>query len=622
MEFKNVVFNAARDGKYHRLKMFLDNRPKEEIHMLVSTPTNGATPLVVASRNGHVEVVEYLITKCGADIEQVGSVIFDNETIEGAPALWCAAAAGHLAIVKSLISHGACVNSTTKTNSTPLRAACFDGHYQIVEYLVEKGADIEIANRHGHTCLMIACYKGHLKIAKFLVEHNAQTNRKSVKGNTALHDCAESGSLEILKLLLQHGAKMDIDSYGMTPLLAAAVTGHTAVAEYLISLSSCSRKEKIDALELLGATYVDKKRDMKGALDLWKRAMEERTQFPFVKKLVLPHSVPAYNNAVEVDSVEKLDKLICDPDEMRMQALLVRERILGPAHPDTSYYIRYRGAVYADTDNFERCIGLWMYALDMQQKILEPLNPMTHSSLVSFAELFSFMMSDTWANRRRCGPSVAFYDIQCVFHKALKEIEAALNHMKKMQPAEREFNNFHRTLVIVMHLIGLLCRLEPHLSIEEKENLKRSVYKLVKLGPRGCNGLTPLHLACLRESSSLGRYPVCTFPSPEVVELLLEVGASPNIVDNDGNTPLHITALNKPSAHRIFKMLLNYGGHLDACNAKGETALNLTHSIALLDVFPVRHLTLKCLAARVINKQDLPFKELIPLNLVDFVLSH
>ena len=35
-----------------------------------------------------------------------------------------------------------------------------------------------------------------------------------------------------------------------------------------------------------------------------------------------------------------------------------------------------------------------MYALDMQQKILEPLSPMTQSSLLSFAELFSFMMSD------------------------------------------------------------------------------------------------------------------------------------------------------------------------------------------------------------------------------------
>ena len=60
---------------------------------------------------------------------------------------------------------------------------------------------------------------------------------------------------------------------------------------------------------------------------------------------------------------------------MRMQALLVRERILGPAHPDTSYYIRYRGAVYADMGHFERCITLWMYALDMQQKMLEPLSP-------------------------------------------------------------------------------------------------------------------------------------------------------------------------------------------------------------------------------------------------------
>ena len=46
--------------------------------------------------------------------------------------------------------------------------------------------------------------------------------------------------------------------------------------------------------------------------------------------------------------------------EYHLQALLVRERILGPAHPDTSYYIRYRGAVYADMGHFERCITLWM----------------------------------------------------------------------------------------------------------------------------------------------------------------------------------------------------------------------------------------------------------------------
>ena len=64
---------------------------------------------------------------------------------------------------------------------------------------------------------------------------------------------------------------------GMTPLLAAAVTGHIHIVEYLIADPDLvSRKEKIDALELLGATFVDKKRDMLGSYKLWKRAMEDR----------------------------------------------------------------------------------------------------------------------------------------------------------------------------------------------------------------------------------------------------------------------------------------------------------------------------------------------------------
>lgn len=79
-------------------------------------------------------------------------------------------------------------------------------------------------------------------------------------------------------------------------------------------------------------------------------------------KRVTSSPIAAYENTVEVQSVEQvrkmdlvatglvkifsqlfvfqLEEIISDPDEMRMQALLVRERILGPAHPDTSYYIR------------------------------------------------------------------------------------------------------------------------------------------------------------------------------------------------------------------------------------------------------------------------------------------
>lgn len=190
---------------------------------------------------------------------------------------------------------------------------------------------------------MIACYKGHLWIAQYLLSLKADVNRRSVKGNTALHDCAESGSLEILKLLLAHGATMDVDSYGMTPLLAASVTGHLRIVEHLIRLPSVERKDQIAALELLGATYVDKKRDLVRALSLWRRAMTIRYENePYMPKTINPNPVPAYDYAQEVTSISQLEDLVLDPDEMRMQALVIRERILGSAHPDTSYYIRYR----------------------------------------------------------------------------------------------------------------------------------------------------------------------------------------------------------------------------------------------------------------------------------------
>lgn len=55
------------------------------------------------------------------------------------------------------------------------------------------------------------------------------------------------------------------------------VTGHIHIVNYLIKTRDLvTRQERIDALELLGTTYVDKKKDMIGGLECWKRAMEER----------------------------------------------------------------------------------------------------------------------------------------------------------------------------------------------------------------------------------------------------------------------------------------------------------------------------------------------------------
>ncbi|XP_070503475.1 protein fem-1 homolog CG6966 isoform X2 [Chironomus tepperi] len=624
---KEQVYTAARDGNLLYLKRFIGTRSQNEIDALVSSKTGGCTPLLIACRNGHYDVVQYLIKRCHTDVEQCGSVIFDGETIENAPPLWCAAAAGHTNIVKLLIRYGANVNSTTKTNSTPLRAACFDGHFEIVKYLVAHGADIEVANRHGHTCLMISCYKGHYKIAQYLLSLKANVNRKSVKGNSALHDCAESGSLEILQLLLEHGATMDVDSYGMTPLLAASVTGHVAIVEHLIELPIVSREEKIAALELLGATYVDKKRDMVNALNFWKRAMEERYQNEPIIAKPTREPVAAYDYSLEVNNLNALDELVLDPDEMRMQALLIRERILGPVHPDTSYYIRFRGAVYADSGRFDRCIELWTYALRMQQRILEPLNPMTQSSLLSFAELFSFMLGEAGRpiTRGRVVPPIETSDMLLVFNRAVKEVELGQKMLNDPAFHEKDLSSLNRALVISLHLACLLSRLifEEDCAEDVKKQILTSLYDLVKLNVVVKQGRTALHLACNREAALVGRYPVCQFPLPQLVKALLLVGADPDTKDEDGNSPLHLAALARPCPASLAQALVEHGAHLDTRNRHGETFESLLQGQQVYElVNPVKHTKLTCLAAAVVRKYNIPYQSHVPAVLHQFIEQH
>ncbi|KAL4719928.1 hypothetical protein ACJJTC_015187 [Scirpophaga incertulas] len=167
------VFFAARDGMSLTLYALLYEKNTDEIDELLNTDVccDGVkcTPLIAAARHGREGSVRILLEKFRPPVrlETEGTVKFDEYVIEGATALWCAAGAGHLGIVKRLVRAGANVNHATRTLSTPLRAACFDGRLDIVKYLVRHGADIHKANKYNNTCLMIASYKGHLDVVSF-----------------------------------------------------------------------------------------------------------------------------------------------------------------------------------------------------------------------------------------------------------------------------------------------------------------------------------------------------------------------------------------------------------------------------------------------------------------------
>ena len=71
-----------------------------------------------------------------------------------------------------------------------------------------------------------------------------------------------------------------------------------------------------------------------------------------------------------------------------MASLTIRERILGTHCPEVAHPIVFRGAVCADNGRFDRCVALWLHALELRQN-----NRITvQRDLLRFAQLFSQMI--------------------------------------------------------------------------------------------------------------------------------------------------------------------------------------------------------------------------------------
>ena len=82
---------------------------------------------------------------------------------------------GHLSVVKYLISRGADVNKADNSGYTPLHTASMDGHLPVVEYLMSHG-DLNPADNDGWTPLLIGSMDGHLLIVNYFIQHRAFVN--------------------------------------------------------------------------------------------------------------------------------------------------------------------------------------------------------------------------------------------------------------------------------------------------------------------------------------------------------------------------------------------------------------------------------------------------------------
>lgn len=129
---QECMFRAPGARLSYALRNRLEKYNKSKRKEIVSHTKDGCAPLFIACKRGNVEIVEYLITTCHADIEQRGMYeVPDDRSVHYVTPLWCAAVSGKLPVIKCLISHGADVNAVSDSGSTPVRSACFMTHLGI-----------------------------------------------------------------------------------------------------------------------------------------------------------------------------------------------------------------------------------------------------------------------------------------------------------------------------------------------------------------------------------------------------------------------------------------------------------------------------------------------------------
>lgn len=620
------VYKAASEGRVLTLAALLLNHSEPEIQYLLSfvTQLDGqrSTPLIIAARNGHDKVVRLMLDHYRVDTEQTGTVRFDGYVIDGATALWCAAGAGHFEVVRLLVSHHANVNHTTITNSTPLRAACFDGRLDIVRYLVENKADISITNKYNNTCLMIAAYKGHTDVVRYLLTCGADPNAKAHCGATALHFAAEAGHLDIVKELVSRQAAMVENGHGMTPLKVAAESCKADVVELLLAHAECDALSRVEAMELLGASFANDREnyDIQRAFRYLHAAMSERHRDPqhVIPKERLPQ-IEAYGRRRECETLAELETIRIDRDALHMEGLMIRERILGSENVDVSHPIIYRGAVYADSMEFDQCIKLWLHALRLRQKG----NRNTHKDLLRFAQVFSQMV--------HLKELLTASSVEQVMSCSVLEIQRSVSRVDTASEAElpQALDNYESNIFTFLYLACISTK--TSCGEEQRARINKHIYDLIQLDPRSRDGSTLLHLAISSTTpvDDFHTNDVCSFPNAQVTKLLLDCGAQVNAVDHEGNTPLHvIVQYNRPisdflTLHAIIISLVEAGAHTDRTNKQKKTPLDKsTTGVSEILLKTQMKMSLKCLAARAVRQHHITYRNQIPKTLEEFVEFH
>ena len=502
---------------------------------------------------------------------------------------------------------------------------------------LETTTDYGVQIASGCTCryftpLMIASNYGHVNAVTCLVKHGANIDTQDEYGNTALHFAVYGEALEVANKLLSLGASQLYNRDRLTPLLLASEIRKPSMVESLIERPECTKEQRIDALEFLGASCATliccdfNDADIVKAFQYVKRGMEERFQDPSHPLLKQPtEPVEAYQNRKESQTPEELAQIEGDVDAILMESLIITERILGTDSSQLLRQILYVAGYHEDYENFDICIGLHRHSMEISQRCY-------YGGLWSWCfdplTVFFKMVKNGVPPRQEV--LVEFLEKAFLEHERIREVLKMRREL--FGHLIRDLFHLIMTTLLLNASLRLLQTIAKGEICEADKNSSLTVFlrKLSCLNPRGEQGDTLLHLAAVEQCLVFGdSAETLGFSCAETVKFLLNAGFDVNTINNNGDTPLHRAVTFDPSSDEmhvltdILEILLDGGAHQDFVNNDGKTAMDMAATHEAHRILSERKtLELKCIAAKAVKKFGLPYLGVVPRTLEKYISMH